>query len=180
MSMYNDIAWDEKGNTERCEYNPQTVANYARKFPRGHWSFLGPGSEKKWYGTNTDKPDGSWDKIAENMMTNFADSGHLLFRASSAFEREENHVEYLHQCSTGSAVQALSSTHSQSSRSFHSYHSYHPRFAPKFQRVVGARFATRHLVRDLIEVFLLAACNVAILLVHANVNLFLSLKIDHF
>ena len=92
MSMYNDIAWDEKGNTERCEYNPQTVANYARKFPRGHWSFLGPGSEKKWYGTNTDKSDGSWDKIAENMMTNFADSGHRLFRASSAFEREENHV----------------------------------------------------------------------------------------
>ena len=39
MPMYNDIAWQEKGNTERCEYNSQTVANYARKFPRGHWSF---------------------------------------------------------------------------------------------------------------------------------------------
>ena len=59
MSMYNDIAWQEKGNKDRCEYNSQTVANYARKFPRGHWSFLGPGSEEKWCGTHTDKPDGS-------------------------------------------------------------------------------------------------------------------------
>ena len=67
MSMYNDIPWGEKGNTERCEHNLQTVANYARKFPRGHWSFLGPGSQEKWYGTCTDKPDGSWNQSAENM-----------------------------------------------------------------------------------------------------------------
>ena len=66
MSMYNDIAWQEKGNKERCEYNSQTVAKYARKFPRGHWSFLGPGSDKKWYGTSTDKPDHprtEWQRI---------------------------------------------------------------------------------------------------------------------
>ena len=61
MSMYNDIAWKEKGNKEICEYISQTVANYVRKFPRGHWSFLGPGSEENWYGTYTDKPDRSWD-----------------------------------------------------------------------------------------------------------------------
>ena len=79
----------EKGNTERCEYNAQTVAEYARTFPRGHWSFLGPGSEKKWYGAYTDKPDGSWDRMAENMMMNFSESGHPIFRASSAFERGE-------------------------------------------------------------------------------------------
>ena len=36
-----------RGTPERCEYNSQTVANYARKFPRGHWSFLGLASEKK-------------------------------------------------------------------------------------------------------------------------------------
>ena len=34
---------------------------YARKFPRGHPSFVGPGPEEQWYGTYTDKPDGSWD-----------------------------------------------------------------------------------------------------------------------
>ena len=89
MSMCNDIAWGEEGNTERCEYNSQTVANYAREFPRGHWSFLGPGSDKKWCGTYIDEPDGSWDQIAENMMANFSESSHPIFRASSAFERGE-------------------------------------------------------------------------------------------
>ena len=76
-------------NTEICEYNSQTVAKYARKFPRGHWSLLGPGSEKKWCWTYSDKPDGSWDQTAENMMSNFSESGHPIFRASSAFERGE-------------------------------------------------------------------------------------------
>ena len=64
-SMYNDIEWRAKGNKERCEYNSQTVADYARRFPRGHWSFLGPGSDKKWYGTYTNRSDGSWNQSAE-------------------------------------------------------------------------------------------------------------------
>ena len=59
---------DEKGNTERCEDSSQTVAGYVRRFPRGNWSFLGPGTDKKWYGTYTDKPDGSWDRMTEEMM----------------------------------------------------------------------------------------------------------------
>ena len=37
------------------------------------WSFLGPGSEKKWCGTYSDKPDGDWDQTAERMMLNFAE-----------------------------------------------------------------------------------------------------------
>ena len=41
-----------------CENNSVTVANYARRFPRGRWLFLGLGSEKKWYGTYSDKPVG--------------------------------------------------------------------------------------------------------------------------
>ena len=73
--------------SERCEYNSQTVANHAHKFPRGRWSFLEPGSEKNWCGTYSDKPDGSWDHSAEKMMVNFSESGHPIFRASSAFER---------------------------------------------------------------------------------------------
>ena len=89
MSMYNDITWRGKGNTERFENNPQTVSEKARKFPRGHSSFLEPGSEKKWYGTYTDKPGGSWDQMAEEMMLNFSDSDHPIFRAFSAFERDE-------------------------------------------------------------------------------------------
>ena len=72
------------GNTE-C--NSRTVAEFFGKFPRAHWSFLGPGSQKKRCGTYTDRPDGSWDQIAEKMITNLSESGHPIFRASSAFER---------------------------------------------------------------------------------------------
>ena len=51
MSMFNDIVWDAKRNDELCEMIQKRVEEYARRFPRGHWSFLGPGSEKKWYAT---------------------------------------------------------------------------------------------------------------------------------
>ena len=89
MSMYNDIEWDRKETKDICEHKSQAVADYARKFPRGHWSFLGPGSEKKWYGIYTGRPDGSWDRFAEQMMMNFSESRHPIFRASSAFELGE-------------------------------------------------------------------------------------------
>ena len=87
MSVYNDIEWREQGNTEKCDNNSVTVANYARRFPRGRWSFLGHGSEKKWRGTYTDKPNGDWDKTAEQMMLDFEESSHPIFRASCALER---------------------------------------------------------------------------------------------
>ena len=87
--MNNDIVWRERGNTEKCEKNSVEVATYTRRFTRGHWSFLGPGSEKKWYGTCSDKPDGDLDRTAERIMINFAESGHPFFRATSALERVE-------------------------------------------------------------------------------------------
>ena len=59
MSMFNDIVWDAKGNDEQCVNNSKTIKEYAERFPRGHWSFLGLGSEKKWYGTYDGQPDGS-------------------------------------------------------------------------------------------------------------------------
>ena len=52
--------------------NSVSVANYARRFLLGRWSFFGPESEKTWYGTYSDKPDGDWDRTAERMMLNFA------------------------------------------------------------------------------------------------------------
>ena len=87
MSMFNDIVWDQKGNNEICENNSKTIQKYARRFPRGHLSFLGSGSEKKWYGTYDHKPDGSWDRTAEKMLLNFAETKHPIFRGTSALER---------------------------------------------------------------------------------------------
>ena len=79
---------EKKRNTERCEYNSKTIADYARIFPRGDWFFLEPGSEKIVRRTYSDKPDGSWDKIAEQVMLNFSESGHPIFRASPVPLRE--------------------------------------------------------------------------------------------
>ena len=87
MSMYNDSVWGEEENAKTCENSSLVDANYARRFPRGRWSFLGPGSEKKWYGTYSDKLDGVWDKTAKQMMMNFAENSHPIFRASSALKR---------------------------------------------------------------------------------------------
>ena len=50
MSIYNDIKMERTRNAETCEMNSVTVANYARRFLLGRWSFLGPGSVKKWHG----------------------------------------------------------------------------------------------------------------------------------
>ena len=75
-----------QGSRENCSANSFSIADPAQKFALGHWSFLGPGSEKKWYGTHAHKPNGEWDEVAEIMMINFSESGHPVFRGSSAFE----------------------------------------------------------------------------------------------
>ena len=80
----NVIMWETSGKHENCLANFMTLAAYAKKFPHGCWSFLGPGCEKKWCGTRVSKPDGEWDKTAEGMMLNFAESGHPVFCATSA------------------------------------------------------------------------------------------------
>ena len=87
MSMFNDISWGSKDNKIECESNAQLVSLYAKRCGTGHWSFLGPGSEKKWYSISEDSPQGVWDKIAEQMMLKFAESGHPIFRATSPLSR---------------------------------------------------------------------------------------------
>ena len=51
MSMFNDIEW--KTNDENCISNAERVKNYAINFSQGHWAFLGPGSDEKWYGSSS-------------------------------------------------------------------------------------------------------------------------------
>ena len=47
--MFNDISCGTKDNEKECLANARLVSLYARKFGKGQWSFIGPGSEKKWY-----------------------------------------------------------------------------------------------------------------------------------
>ena len=83
MSMFNDISWGSEENEQECESNAQLASIYARRFSPGKWSFLGSGSEKKWYSTHDGRPQGEWDRVAELMMIKFGESRHPVFRATS-------------------------------------------------------------------------------------------------
>ena len=71
MSMFNDIMWRFQDNERECKANATLVSIFAKRFPAGRWSFFGPGSEKKWYSTHIDRPQGEWDRVAELMMIKF-------------------------------------------------------------------------------------------------------------
>ena len=86
MSMFNDISCDRKDNKDECLANAEVVKVLARKFGVGQWSFIGPGSEKKWYSAEN-SPQGAWDNIAEEMLLEFAESGHPTFRATTPLSR---------------------------------------------------------------------------------------------
>ena len=85
MSMFNDISCGTKDNEGECLANATVVSIYAKKFGIGQWSFIGPGSEKKWYSVSEDSPQGIWDHIAEKMLVEFAESGRPIFRATTLF-----------------------------------------------------------------------------------------------
>ena len=87
MSMFNDIIWGYKDNETECIADCTLVSVFAKRFPAGHWSFLGAGSETKWYSTHKERPGGEWDKVAELMMIKFGESGHPVFRSTSPFSR---------------------------------------------------------------------------------------------
>ena len=85
--MFNDISCDRKGNKEECLANARVVKVRAKRFGIGQWSFIGPGSEKKWYSMEENSHQGAWDKFAEEMQLEFAESGHPIFRATTPLSR---------------------------------------------------------------------------------------------
>ena len=87
MSMFNDISCAIRDNEQECLANARLVSLYARKFGKGQWSFIGPGSEKKRYSMKEDSPQGIWDKLAEKMLIEFAESGCPNFRATTPLSR---------------------------------------------------------------------------------------------
>ena len=86
MSMFNDIFCDKYDNKDECSRNANYVKTFAGRFGIGQWSFIGPGSEKKWY-PSENSPQGAWDHIAEDMLLEFAESGHPIFRATTPLSR---------------------------------------------------------------------------------------------
>ena len=76
----------EKAIKKNVWANARVVKVLAKKFGIGQWSFIGPGSEKKWY-SSENSPQGAWDNIAEQMSLEFAVSGHPTFRATTPLSR---------------------------------------------------------------------------------------------
>ena len=77
MSMCND---------NLCISNAEKVNNYAKEFSPGHWTFLGPGSEKRWCGDSHDQ-QGQWDRTANKMVQRFKETGHPIFTSTSVLSR---------------------------------------------------------------------------------------------
>ena len=86
MSMFNDISCDRYDNKYECLRNAEFVKTFAKRFGIGQWSFIGPGSEKKWY-PSENSPQGAWDHVAEELLLKFAESGHPIFRSTTPLSR---------------------------------------------------------------------------------------------
>ena len=86
MSMFNDISCDRYDNKNECLKNADFVKTFAKRFGIGQWSFIGPGSVKKWY-PSENSPQGAWDNVAEEMLLKFAESGHPIFRSTTPLSR---------------------------------------------------------------------------------------------
>ena len=71
-------------NDQNCISNAGKVKNYAKRFLPRHWTFLGPGSEKRWYGCSYDR---HWDRTANLMEQQFKEAAHLMFTSTSALSR---------------------------------------------------------------------------------------------
>ena len=111
LSMFNEISCDRKGNKDECLANAGVVKVFARKFGVGQWSFIAPGSEKKWYSTEN-SPQGAWDNIAEEMLLEFAESGHPIFRATTPLSRGKLNGAT---CDIGGAINCSCRSQSRSS-----------------------------------------------------------------
>ena len=85
--MFNDISCDRKGNKEECLANARVVKVLAKKFWYWTMVIIGPGFKKKWYSAEENSPQGAWDHIADDMLLEFAESGHLVFRATTLMSR---------------------------------------------------------------------------------------------
>ena len=118
MMMFNDISWRSEDNEQECESNANFVSIYARRFSPGRWSFLGPGSEKKWYSISDSRPQGEWDRVDELMMIKFGESGHPAFCATSPLSRGTLKSKgggklSIHFCAVGDAIETVFRTINQ-------------------------------------------------------------------
>ena len=71
MTMFNDIDLERKDNEDSCALTSREIKEYASHFNDGHWAFLGPGEESKWYPGYATCYGGKWDLRASQMVKDF-------------------------------------------------------------------------------------------------------------
>ena len=100
MSMFNDTELERKDNEDSCALTSRKNKKYASKFNDGHWAFLGPGEESKWYQGYAAEFGGKWDLRASQMVETVENSGHPVFQGVSPLGRgilkKRNNRETVH------------------------------------------------------------------------------------
>ena len=87
MSMFNDIELEGKDNEDSCALTSRNIKEYASTFNEGHWAFLEPREESKWYQGYAADYGGKWDLRASQMVEDFENSGHRVFHGISPLGR---------------------------------------------------------------------------------------------
>ena len=90
MSMFNDITCDRESSKEECVANAKVVKVLVKKFGIGPWSFICPGSEKKWSSVEENSPQGILHHVADKMLLEFADSTCPIFPCYDSFGPQVN------------------------------------------------------------------------------------------
>ena len=81
--MFNDIDLERKYNEGSFALTSRKIKEYASNFNDGHWAFLGPGEESKWYQGYATDCGRKWDLRASQMVEDFENSGHRVFQGVS-------------------------------------------------------------------------------------------------
>ena len=68
------------------------VSDHAKKFQRGHWSFLGPGDEEKCYGTCNYKSEGKWNQQVNQMIEFRTEWSSRILRYKCAHDNQDEIV----------------------------------------------------------------------------------------
>ena len=87
MSMFNHMSCGTKTMNKNVWHTLESYLCMQESLVQDKWSFIGPGSEKKWYSIKEDSPQGIWDNIAEKMLVEFAESECPIFRATTPLYR---------------------------------------------------------------------------------------------
>ena len=77
----------QREEIQKNVFHSEQVKNYAERFSRGYWTFLGHGDEKKWYGALSCAPEGKLDFTTTMMVERFKETGHPVLKSISALSR---------------------------------------------------------------------------------------------